>query len=211
MATRANYVQVKKLAQKIYSKLEELKVLGKTDATKKALYDKYYKELLALYKTWFKANNNTFRVNLMTWYGKFFWAFYGFEKQYDALMKNLTAINTKQLDGNFVSFIMYQLGQIYDKYENAPDSAARDKLDTIEIPLAITYWYLNSGKYDAYSTITYAFDTLPNAGHTNQEVKLKFFKKLLIQSYKQKDLFLLKAGLEEVSDMYMSLYDPQYV
>lgn len=219
---RVNLVQVRNISQKIYSKLEELKVLGNGKTTpsvvagvpeKLAMYKKYYKELKAIHFTNWQANRGLYRTQLLEWYGRFFWAFYGYEKQYKMLFDNFAQIDKLYLDKNFISFLMYTLGNTYEAYENAADATARSTTDSIEIQLSITYWYLNSGKYDAYSTITYAFDTLPQPGttHKNQLVKLKFFKDMLVKSYKQKDIFLLKAGLEEVSDQYMKLYDPEYV
>jgi hypothetical protein len=176
-----------------------------------ALYKKYYGELKDIHFTNWETNKATYNVKLMEWYGRFFWAYHGFESEYKMLFDNFTEINRLYLDGNFISFLMHQLGLIYENYVQLPDQAARDAADSIEIPLAITYWYLNSGKYDAYSTITYAFDTLHPVQNSQQVVKLAFFKKMLLKSYKQKDIFLLHAGLEEASDSYIKLYDPEYV
>lgn len=108
---------------------------------------------------------------------------------------------------------MYELGKITDAYHQVPDiGGSYTGLDTIELLQSITYWYMNSGAFDGYSMITYAFHALPGGNrHQTQRTKLTYFKTMAIRSMKQKDIFLLKAGLESVSDEYIKLYDPAYV
>lgn len=108
---------------------------------------------------------------------------------------------------------MYELGKVTEAYHAVPDiGGSYTGLDDVELFQSITYWYINSGPYDAYSMLTYAFDTLQQGQvHAMQRTKLAYFKTMAIRSMKQKDLFLLKAGLESVSDEYIKLYDPAYV
>lgn len=206
----------------VYGKMQKLKKEGETDTLRKAMYDKYYQELKDNHFTWYKLNKGTYKKNLLEWYQRFIWAYWGYEKSYASFEKNLAKIQTLYLDNNFISFLLNRLSKVTGVYHSVAESKTDTPtsyagLDTIELFEAITYWYLNSGAFDAYACITYAFDTLPeHVGdgkdkHAMQRTKLAYFKQMTIRSMKQKDLFLLKAGLDSVSDEYIKLYDPSFV